>query len=128
MRGGHVTLDGTKIRASASKHKAMSYRRMKQAEPELAAEVARWLTEATASDMREGAAYGVDQRGNELPAWVTHKPQRLEKIRTAKTTLEAEPAVRARKESALSDRPHRCRPVHPLTARSAISPIQTAAS
>jgi transposase len=53
---GHVALDGTKIRANASKHKAMSYGRMKTAEPELAAEVARWLAEATASDVREDAA------------------------------------------------------------------------
>jgi len=110
VRLGHVALDGTKIRASASKHKAMSYRRMKQAEPELAAEVARWLTEATASDVREDAAYGVDRRGDELPAWVTHKQQRLEKIRTAKTALEAEAARRARKETAPSDRPRRGRP------------------
>jgi transposase len=62
VRLGHVALDGTKIRANASKHKAMSYGRMKTAEPALADEVARWLAEATASDAREDAAYGVDQR------------------------------------------------------------------
>lgn len=50
---GHVALDGTKIRANAFKHKAMSYRRMQKAEPELAAEVARWLAEAATSDARE---------------------------------------------------------------------------
>ena len=107
---GHVALDGTKSRASASKHTAMSYGRMKTAEPELAAEVARWLAEATASDAREDAAYGADRRGDELPEWVTHKQHRLEKIRTAKTALEAEAAMRARTEPTPSDRPRRGRP------------------
>lgn len=110
VRLGHVALDGTKIRANASKHKAMSYGRMQTAEPELAAEVAHWLAEATASDVREDAAYGVDRRGDELPEWVTHKQQRLEKIRAAKTALEAEAAMRARTEPAPSDRPRRGRP------------------
>ena len=105
---GHVALDGTKIRARASKHKAMSYGRRKTAEPELAAEVARWLAEATASDTREDAAYGVDRRGDELPEWVTHKQRRLEKIRAAKTALEAE--ARARTEPAPTARPRRGRP------------------
>lgn len=110
VRLGHVALDGTKIRANASKHKAMSYGRMQTAEPELAAEVAHWLAEATASDVREDVAYGVDRRGEELPEWVTHKQQRLEKIRAAKTALEAEAAMRARTEPTLSDRPRRGRP------------------
>ena len=90
VRLGHVALDGTKIRANASKHKAMSDGRMKTAEPTLAAEVARWLAEATASDAREDAAYGVDQRGDELPDWVRTKQHRLEKIRAAKAALEAD--------------------------------------
>lgn len=62
---GHVALDGTKLRANASKHKAMSYRRMKTAEPELAAEVARWLAEAATSDAREDEPHGIDRRGDE---------------------------------------------------------------
>jgi hypothetical protein len=123
---GSVALDGTKIRANASKHKAMSYGRMQTAEPELAAEVAHWLAEATASDVREDVAYGVDRRGDELPEWVTHKQQRLEKIRAAKTALEAEAAMRARMEPTPSDRPRRGRPVRPPTVRSVTSPIQTA--
>ena len=110
VRLGHVALDGTKIRANASKHKAMSYGRMQTAEPELAAEVAHWLAEATASDVREDVAYGVGRRGEELPEWVTHKQQRLEKIRAAKTALEAEAAMRARTEPTPSDRPRRGRP------------------
>jgi transposase len=115
---GHVALDGTKIRASASKHKAMSYGRMKTAEPELAAEVARWLAEATVSDAREDAAYGVDRRGDELPEWVTHKQHRLEKIRTAKAALEADAQADAGAkkwtDATPVDRPRRGRPAqHP---------------
>jgi hypothetical protein len=87
--------DGTKIRASTSKHTAMRYGLMQTDEPELAAAVARWLAEATASDAREDAAYGVERRGDELPEWVTHKPPRVEKIRTAQTALEAEAPIRA---------------------------------
>lgn len=90
VRLGHVALDGTKIRANASKHKAMSYQRMQQAEPELAAEVARWLAEAEATDRREDTEHGADQRGDTLPAWVANKQERLAKIRAAKAALEAE--------------------------------------
>jgi transposase len=90
VRLGHVALDGTKIRANASKHKAMSYRRMQEAEPALAAEVARWLAEAAATDTREDAEHGPEQRGDELPAWVANKQERLAKIRAAKAALEAE--------------------------------------
>ena len=105
VRLGHVALDGTKIRANASKHKAMSYGRMKTAEPTLAAEVARWLAEATASDAREDAAYGVDQRGDELPDWVRTKQHRLEKIRAAKAALEADAQDTARRKTPPRDHP-----------------------
>ena len=111
---GHVALDGTKIRANASKHKAMSYSRMKTAEPALAAEVAQWLAQAAASDAREDAAYGVDRRGDELPDWVTNKQQRLEKIRVAKAALEADAQAAAgttkRKDDHPVDRSRRGRP------------------
>jgi transposase len=89
---GHVALDGTKIKANASKHKAMSYGRMKQAEAALAAEVAGWLARAAAADAADDAALGVAQRGDELPAWVREKQERLTKIRAAKAALEAEAA------------------------------------
>jgi transposase len=90
VRLGHVALDGTKIRANASKHKAMSYRRMQETEPVLAAEVARWLAEAEATDAREDQEHGLEHRGDELPAWVANKHERLAKIRAAKAALEAE--------------------------------------
>ncbi len=86
---GHVALDGTKIKANASKHKAMSYARMKKREAELEAEVDRWLKAAEAADAEEDKRYG-DQRGDEMPDWVADKQKRLEKIREAKAALEAE--------------------------------------
>jgi transposase len=90
VRLGHVALDGTKLRANASKHKAMSYRRMQETEPALAAEVAQWFAEAEAADTREDGEHGAARRGDELPAWVANKQERLAKIRAAKAELEAE--------------------------------------
>ena len=87
---GHVALDGTKIRANASKHKAMSYDRMKQTEPRLAAEVERWIKRAEETDAAEDREFGADRRGDELPDWVANKQARLAKIREAKAALEAE--------------------------------------
>ena len=94
---GHVALDGTKIRANASKHKAMSYERMKKREAELAAEVDRWLKAAEAADREEDALYG-ERRGDELPDWVADKQKRLEKIGQAKAELEAEAQAAAEEE------------------------------
>jgi transposase len=90
---GHVALDGTKIKANASKHKAMSYDRMKKREAELQAEVDGWLTAAEAADAEEDKLYG-DKRGDEMPDWVADKQKRLEKIRAAKAELEAQVIVR----------------------------------
>jgi len=77
---GHVALDGTKIKANASKHKAMSYDRMKKREAELAAEVDRWLKAAEAADAEDDKLYG-DKRGDEMPDWVADKQKRLQKPR-----------------------------------------------
>jgi transposase len=87
---GHVALDGTKIKANASKHKAMSYGRLTAAEKALAAQVQRWLAQAAQTDKAEDRQLGAERRGDEMPAWVADKQQRLEKIRTAKAALEAE--------------------------------------
>jgi transposase len=95
---GHVALDGTKIKANASKHKAMSYDRMKKREAELKAEVDRWLEAAAAADRAEDKLYG-DKRGDEMPDWVSDKHKRLEKIRAAKAELEAEAKAAAAAES-----------------------------
>ena len=86
---GHVALDGTKIKANASKHKAMSYARMQKREAELQAEVDRWLKAAEAADADEDAVHG-DKRGDEMPAWVADKEKRLAKIREAMAALEAD--------------------------------------
>jgi transposase len=95
---GHVALDGTKIKANASKHKAMSYERMKKREAELQAEVDRWLAAAEAADAEEDKAFGRDKRGDEMPDWVADKQKRLAKIREAKAALEAEAKALAEAE------------------------------
>jgi transposase len=87
---GHVAVDGTKLKANASRHKAMSYGRMKQAEPKLATEVEAWLRAAEAADAADDAEFGSDLRGDETPAWMADKQKRLERIRAAKAELEAE--------------------------------------
>ena len=86
---GHVALDGTKVRANASKHKAMSYGRMKEKEGQLAAEVAELLRRAGEVDDDEDRRYGKDRRGDELPEELTYRESRLRKIREAKAVLEA---------------------------------------
>ncbi len=95
---GHVALDGSKIKANASKHKAMSYERMKKREAELQAEVDRWLKAAAAADAEEDRLYG-DQRGDEMPDWVADKEKRLAKIRAAQAALEAEAKAAAEEET-----------------------------
>ena len=91
---GHVALDGTKIKASASKRKAMSYERMLKAEPQLQAEVDAWLAAAERADEAEDAELG-EARGDEMPVWVADKTRRIAKIKEAKTALEAEAKVQA---------------------------------
>jgi transposase len=95
---GHVALDGTKIKANASKHKAMSYARMKRREAELQAEVDRWLAAAEAADRAEDRQHG-ERRGDELPDWVADKEKRLARLRAAKAALEAEAAAAAEAET-----------------------------
>jgi len=90
VRLGHVALDGSKFRANASKHKAMSYQRMREEEARLRAEVDTWFREADTTDEAEDAKFGADKRGDELPEWVANKQQRLERIREAKAALERE--------------------------------------
>ena len=104
VRLGHVALDGTKVKANASKHKAMSYGRMKEREPQLAAQVQGWLERAAAEDASDDAARG-DARGVELPAWVANRQTRLEKIREAKASLEAETRVAATRDDDSDDEP-----------------------
>jgi Transposase DDE domain len=92
---GFVALDGTKIKANASKHRAMSYARMVKKEREFAREVEKLLQEAEALDEREDKKYGKDKRGDELPPELRFKEKRLEKIREAKRALEEEACGKA---------------------------------
>lgn len=92
---GHVAIDGSKLRANASKHKAMSYDRMCEKEQQLAAEVARLLKEAEETDAAEDGRYGKGVRGDELPAELARRESRLRKLREAKAALEAEAKEKA---------------------------------
>lgn len=92
---GHVSVDGTKMRANASKHKAMSYGRMKEKRDELEAEVEQLLRRAAELDEEEDRRYGVDSRGDELPEELAVREDRLRKIREAMAALEAEARAEA---------------------------------
>ena len=100
MKVGRVAVDGTKVKANASKHKAMSYDRMKEKEKDLKAEVKQLLEQAEAADAEEDAAYGKDQRGDELPAELERRETRIKKIREAKRALEARAREKAAAEGA----------------------------
>jgi transposase len=97
---GHVALDGTKVLANASKHKAMSYGRMGEAERKLEVEVAALLAQAQQADAAEDAQYGQGRRGDELPAELTRRTSRLAKIHAAKAALEAEARAAAAEAAA----------------------------
>ncbi len=99
---GHVSIDGTKIKANASKHKAMSYKRMNETEARLKQEIDALLAAAEKTDAEEDARYGKDRRGDELPAELQRRESRLRKIQEAKTALEEkakEEAARQRTET-----------------------------
>ena len=96
---GRVALDGTKVRANASKRKAMSYARMTEKEKVLAAEVSALMAEAERIDKAEDKAFGKNRRGDELPAELARRETRLKKIREAKAVLEAEAADAAREQA-----------------------------
>jgi transposase len=85
----HVAIDGTKLKANASRHKAMSYLRMKQAEEALKAQISDWFERSERDDAAEEAECGA-RRGDEMPAWLKTKRQRLDRIRAARAALEAE--------------------------------------
>ena len=90
---GHIALDGTKIKANASKHKAMSYKRMKEEEARLEAEVQDLLRKAQAVDEEEDHTYGKNRRGDELPKELAFRESRLKKIKEARAALEADARI-----------------------------------
>ena len=97
---GRVALDGSKVKANASKHKAMSYGRMKEEERALKEEVRNLLAQAKAADDEEDARYGRDKSGDELPEELNRRETRLQRIREAKRALEE----RAREEAEENDK------------------------
>ncbi len=113
---GRVALDGTKLRANASKHKAMSYDRLVAKEAEVAAEVERlrtlieqMLSDAEATDTAEDARFGAEGREADLPAELARREARLAKMRTAKADLEHEAAERARADAQARERRRQAR-------------------
>jgi len=100
-RVGRVALDGSKVKANASKHKAMSYGRMRDKQQQLRHEVNQLLAQADAADAAEDAEYGADRRGDELPAELQRRESRLKRIREAKRALEA----RAKEEAVATGQP-----------------------
>jgi transposase len=88
VRLGHLSLDGSKYQANASKHKAMSMGRIAEVEPQLEAEIKALLEPVEATDRAEDAEHGVEQRGDELPAELRRREERLEKIKAARKRLE----------------------------------------
>ena len=89
MRLGRVALDGTKVKANASKHKAMSYQRMGEKQRQLRTEVQELLARAEAVDAAEDAQYGAGRRGDDLPAELQRRESRLARIREARQVLKA---------------------------------------
>ncbi len=101
LRVGRVALDGSKVKANASKHKAMSYGRMREKRQQLRDEVQQLLAKAEAADAAEDAEYGPDRRGDELPAELQRRESRLKRIREATRALKA----RAKEDAAAKGQP-----------------------
>jgi transposase len=97
VRLGHVSLDGTKVKANASKHKAMSYERMKKTKGELEKEIEELLTKAETVDEAEDKKYGKGKKGLDLPEELQRREGRLKKIKEAMKALEEEAAKAAAK-------------------------------
>lgn len=111
---GHVALDGTKVKANASKHKAMSYGRMCEAEKNLERQVREMLEKAQQVDEQEDSRYGKGKRGDELPQELRFRHSRLEKIREAKQALEREAHEQALAEGKIDEEAN---PVAPKRGR-----------
>jgi transposase len=97
---GHVALDGTKVQANASKHKAMSHERMLKAEAQLEKEIKELMRKAEILDAQEDGKYGKGKLGSELPKELRRRQDRLEKIKQARKALEAEAAAAAARDRA----------------------------
>ena len=106
---GHVALDGTKVKANASRNKAMSYGRMRERQAQLESEVAELLRRAEEVDEEEDRRYGRDKRGDELPEELAFRESRLRRIREAMAALESE----AREAAEAAESEGRSHSTHP---------------
>ena len=104
MKLGRGAIDGTKIKANASKHKAMSYERMLREEQRLREEVKQLLAEAEQTDKDEDKRYGRNRRGDELPAELGRREERLKRIAEAKKALDARARAEAEQKDQNSDK------------------------
>jgi transposase len=110
MKLGRVSLDGTKIKANASKHKAMSYGRMKEKQQQLNEEVKQLLAQAEAADAEEDERHGRNCRGDELPAELRRRETRLAKIKQAKKVLEQRAREKAAAEGKSKEEVQKAKP------------------
>ena len=112
-RVGTIALDGTKVKANASRHKAMSYDRMKAEEARLQKEIAAILAEARATDDAEDLRHGPDRHGDELPDELARRQSRLAKIQGARKLLEERARIEAAEEAARRQAEGRSPPATP---------------
>lgn len=109
VKVGRVSLDGTKVKANASKHKAMSYGRMKDKQQQLREEVQQLLEQAEAADEEEDRRHG-SKRGDELPEELRRRESRLAKIKAAKKALEQRAREKAAAEGKTDQEAKRAKP------------------
>ena len=109
VKVGRVSLDGTKVKANASKHKAMSYGRMNEKQQQLREEVKQLLEQAEAADEEEDRRHG-DQRGDELPEELRRRETRLAKIKQAKKVIEQRAREKAAAEGKSAEEAKRAKP------------------
>jgi transposase len=98
VKVGRVALDGTKVKANASKHKAMSYGRMQEKEKQIREEIQQLLAQAEAADREEDERYGKQKSGEELPEELARRRTRVQKIRRAKRALQQRAREKAQEE------------------------------
>jgi transposase len=122
IRLGALAIDGTKVKANASKHKAMSYQRMLEQERQLRAEIAELTAQAAAVDGAEDTEHGPDVRGDELPAELQRREQRLATIAAAKARLEARQAEEDRKKGRTPDDGRKSRGTKPFARDFGVPP------
>jgi transposase len=122
LQVGALAVDGSKVKASASKHKAMSYGRMRDEERRLREQIAALTTQAEATDAAEDAAYGPDVRGDELPAELQRREQRLAAIAAAKARLEARQADEDRQKGRTPDDGRKSRGTKPFARDFGVPP------